>query len=422
VTITWLDGVTLTAEWALSAATGTYGAWDSAVWDTSTWGPDVLWTDVSRYLRGPGGAVSISSQRGFSRGLQGWDVGRASVRLGNRDRRFSPSNLSGPYVSAGVTGVRPWRPFRLSATYGGTRYPMYTGYGTDVQETWLPGMADAYVTVPCEDEWARLGAVDGFAQSPVGAGEMSGPRVHRILDAAGYTGMRAIDIGQVTMQATDLSDSIVQALNVTADSEGGAVFIDADGTVIYERQSALVDNMRSNTVQATFGGGSGPELPCWDIAVAYNGDLVRNIASYTRIGGTAQTFADNTSRALYGDRRDSRPDLICETDAQALALAQWRVVQYAQPELRVTQIVVKPRTAPATLFPQVLGRRVRDLIQVVVRPLGGGTIVQNCHIAGIAHAITGDDWVTTFALWSATAYQAVGRWDSATWDSSTFFI
>lgn len=422
MSIAWLDGVTLTAEWALSSATGSYGLWDVGLWDTATWGPDIAYQDVSQYLRGASGDISLQTQRGFSRGAQGWDVGRASMRLGNRDRRFSPSNLSGPYVAAGVTGVRPWRPVRLSASYAGTTYRLYAGYGTSVQETWLPGMADAYVTIPCEDEWSRLGAVDGLAQTPVGASELSGVRIHRLLDAAGYTGARSVETGQITMQATDMSQGAVTALNLTADSEDGAIFVDSDGTVCFEGRDALINNVRSNTVQATFGDGSGSELPCSDLQVAYNGDLIRNIVSNTRVGGTAQTATDATSRTLYGDRRETRTDLICQSDAQALALAQWRVGQYAQPELRVTQITIRPRTNPALLFPQVLGRRVRDLIQVVVRPLGGGVITQACHIVGVRHQISGDDWITTFDLWSATAYLNVGRWDVGTWDNSTWFL
>lgn len=422
MSIAWLEGVTLAAEWALSSATGTYGAWDSAVWDLSAWGPDIVWTDVSGYLRGPTGNITLSTQRGFARGLQGWDVGRASVRLGNRDRRFSASNLSGPYVSSGITGVRPWRPLRLSATYAGTRYYLYGGYGVSVRETWVPGHVDAYVDVPCEDEWSRLGAVDGLAQTPVGAGELSGVRIQRILNAAGHAGARSIETGVTTVQATDMSQNAVTALNLTADSEDGAVFVDADGTLVFEGRNALVNNTRSSVVQATFGDGSGAELPCADVAVAYDGDLLRNIVSYARVGGAAQTYSNATSRSLYGDRRETRIDLVNTSDGDVMSVAAWRVAQYAQPELRITQITVRPRANPARLFPQVLGRRVRDLIQVVVRPLGGGTITQNCHIAGIRHQISGDDWITTFDLWSATAYQSVGRWDSAVWDTSTYYV
>jgi hypothetical protein len=151
---------------------------------------------------------------------------------------------------------------------------------------------------------------------------------------------------------------------------------------------------------------------------------VKNIAAFARVGGTAQIADDPSSRSVYKDRRETRTDLVCETDAQALALATFYVERFKQPEQRVTQIVVKPRTDPKRLFPQVLGRRVRDLIRVIVHPLGGGTITQDCHIAGITHDITKDDWTTTFDLWSATVYTgySTSRFDVGQFDVMRFFF
>jgi hypothetical protein len=133
------------------------------VWDTSTWGPDIVWTDITRWVR------SFSTSRSFDRDIVAWAPGSATVVLDNRDGRFSPDNLSSPYVTAGVTGVRPLRPLRIRATYAGTTYDLYNGYATAWNETWLPGpgtgTGDAYVTVPCLDELARLGRFDGLAVS-----------------------------------------------------------------------------------------------------------------------------------------------------------------------------------------------------------------------------------------------------------------
>lgn len=412
----WFDAVTFTVEAALSAATGTYGVWTSGRWDTATWGPDVVWADVSQWVR------SLESTRRFSRDLQSWEPGAATVVLGNRDRRFSPLNLTGPYATSGITQIRPWRPIRWRATFNGITYTLFSGYALAWEETFVPGHADAYVTVPCVDEMGRLAAFDGVEMVPVGAGESSGRRIHRVLDNAGHTGTRAVDNGRVTVQATTLAANAVTELKLVADSEGGALWVDADGTIIFDQQYALMENTRSNEIQATFGDGSGTELPCANIDVAYNGDLVANLASFARVGGSAQNVADNASRALYGDRRASRTDLVCETDTQALGLATFWVERYKDPELRVVRIQIKPRKNPALLFPQVLGRRPRDLIRVVVRPIGGGVITRDCHIAGITHRVTADDWTTTFDLWSATVYQTfassrfdVGKWDSAAW-------
>lgn len=421
---TWFDGVTLTVEAALSAATGTYGAWDSGLWDTATWGPDVVWTDITRWVR------SFSTNRGFDRDVATWRAGSATVILDNRDGRFSPDNLSGPYVTSGVTGIRPWRPIRIRATYNSVTYTLYAGYALTWNESWLPGRGtgtgDAYVTVDCLDEMGRLGRFDGFPMTPAGAGESTGARVHRILNNAGHTGPRAVDSGNNTVRATVLDDVAASELNLTTDSEGGGLFVDADSTVTFERQYALMENSRSNTIQATFGDASGSQLQYASAEMAYDGDLTKNIVSYTRVGGTAQTVADNTSRALYGDLRETRTDLVCETDAQALALATFYLNEFKEPERRITAIRIKPRRNPAGLFPQVLGRRVRDLIRVVRTPPGGFTLTRDCHISGVSHAVeysTGK-WETRFTLSSATFFQtyATSRWDVGLWDSAAWFF
>lgn len=426
MSVTWYDGVTFTVEVALSAATSTYGLWDAGIWDTSTWGPDIVWTDVSAYVR------RVGTDRAFGRGTKGagglqvWQSGTASVVLNNRDGRFSPANMSSPYVSGGITQIRPLRPIRITAAYAGVTYPIYRGYVLDWLESWsggATGKGDAVSTLPCADEFSALGAVDGMAVTPTGAGELAGARVHRWLDAAGHTGVRDIDVGVTTLQATDLSDDTLQGLEETVKAEGGALYVAADGAVTFDQQTALIDNSRSITSQATFAD-DGTGLPYTDIEVAYSADLVVNYASYTRTGGTAQNVFDATSRALYEDRRSTETDLICETDAQALALAQWVVQQYKDPEYRVTKLEIKPRKIPATLFPQALGRLVRDQITVVRTPPGGFSITRACHIAGVAHDITPDDWTTTWQLWSATAYVAFAgsRWDTGLFDSALWFF
>lgn len=413
-------GVGLTVECALSAATGLYSAWDTGLWDTAAWGPDQVWTDISEWVR------SVSTDRKFNRDMSTWESGEATIELRNFDARFSPANLSGPYVTAGVTGIRPWRPVRIRVTWAGVTYDLYRGYVRAWKERYdqpSPNGGGAYMVMSCVDEYASLARFGGLAQAPVGAGELSGIRIHRILDNAGHAGARNIDVGNVTMQATTLAQTTTADLKITVDSEGGALFIDRSGAVVFERKFALVENARSNTIQATYGDHL-DELPYSVIEPSYDGDLVVNIAAFTRAGGTTQTVTDETSRALYEDKRFVPPqDFICETDAQVLSLAQFYLIRFAEPEDRIESIDIRPRFNPALLFPQVLSREVRDLVRVVRRPPGGITVTRDCHIARIAHQIAADhSWTTTFGLWSASAYAGVGRWELATWDVSRWFF
>lgn len=418
MSVTWLDGVVITVEAALSAATGSYGAWDSAVWDTSTWGPDAVYVDITAYLRG------FDTDRHFSREVAAWEAGTASIVLDNRDGRFSADNLSGPYVTGGVTQIRPWRPIRIRAAYGGTTYYVYTGYATAWEESYsLDGAnrGDAIVTVQCVDELGSLARFNPLATSVVGTGELPGLRVHRLLNNAGSIAPRSIDPGTFTLQGTTMAANVVTDLKLTADSEAGAIYILKDGTVRFDDQLAIVTQTRSSVSQATFGDGGGAELPYEDIEIHYDGDLLTNVASFARVGGTAVQAQDNTSRALYQDKTFQRSDLICQTDTQVQSLANWYVAQFASPERRVTRIDINPRETVAN-WSQVLGREVRDLVTVKRRPPGGFTISRDCHIAGIRHSARPAEWKTSFALFSATPYQTAGRWDYAIWDGSTWFI
>jgi hypothetical protein len=423
---TLFDGVTLTVEIAVNADVGSFGAWQAGTWNTSTWGPDVVWTDVTKWVR------TIKTDRQFSREIQAWQAGTATLVLDNRDARFSPDNLSGPYVTAGLTGIRPRRPIRIRATYSSVTYYLYQGYVMSWDESWVPGRGtgtgDAYVTLSCIDEWGQLSGFNGLGDTPVGAGELSGIRVNRILDNAGYTGARNVMVGRVAMQATMLNSNAATELQLVTDSEGGGIFVDANGAITFEDEYALMEQTRSNTVQGTFTDTTGLKYSVSDVQLAYSGDAIKNFVSYMRVGGTEQTVSDGTSIGLYGPvpQIEKRTDLIPDSDAQVAALATFFLYRYKDPDKRIVSFTVKPARSPSTLYPQVLGRRVRDLIQVTRKPPGGVTFTRNCHIAGIHHTIdkSRHEWTTVFDLWDASVYQtfSTSRWNIGVWDSAAWFF
>jgi hypothetical protein len=415
--IEWWDGLRLFVEVGLPGTASVFSVWDTATWDAAVWGGDDTWTDVSQWVR------SIRTRRRFARDEQVWETGEAEVTLDNRDGRFSPLNLAGPYVAGGVTQIRPWRPVRIRARYADVIYSVFRGYVTDWQGSHARANADATMTMSCVDEQARWSLFDGFEQASQGGGETAGRRIHRVLDNVSYSGDRAIDSGESTMQPTTLAEPAVTELKAVTDSEGGALWVEADGSVVFEGRFALIENTRSNTVQATFGDEASDWLPYHDFADAYNGDLVVNITEFARRDGVSQRATDEASRSQYGDLEHTRTDLWNEADSQVLSLAQWYVRRFAEPEERVTSITLTPRANPAALFPQALGRRVRDLVTVVRRY--PQLTERDCFIAGIAHTFEpGGDWSCVFELTSATPYQqfASSRWDVGVWDGSEWFF
>lgn len=416
MSVTWND-VTITLEVGFSAATGEYGAWDSAIWDTSEWGPDIVWFDVSAYLR------RFNTRIGRNREDGHYQAGSATFVLANTDGRFSPDNTSGPYASGGITGIRPWRPVRLRAAYDGVTYSVFYGFVESFTDA-FPGKTDAITTLSCNDGISLIAAYNGYEQSAVGSGETAGLRIHRILDNLGWTLERTIDSADTTVLETTLAQNAWTEILLTADSDNGAAWVDPDGTFIFEHQLALFENARSNSVQATFDDSTG--LHYQDLTVDYSGDLLINVAKIARSGGTQRTATNETSRALYGDHLFSRNDLICETDTQVETIATDLVLKRGHPELRVQSFVVHPRAEPSTMWAQALGRRIRDRVQVSVTvPTTAVVIDRQCFIDGVEHSVDPSDWTTVFRTSSASAYPAAsefGIWDEDAWNETFWGI
>lgn len=118
-------------------------------------GPSTTFTDVSAYVR------SISTRRGRQRSTEQFSSGSATVVLDNRDGRFDPLNLTGPYAAAGVTGVVPMRPIRISATYAGTEYRVFTGFIDSWSFGYEQALKDATATIACSDGLKLLARTDG---------------------------------------------------------------------------------------------------------------------------------------------------------------------------------------------------------------------------------------------------------------------
>lgn len=403
------------AAFTVGGAFGTALVLDNATTgklDTGTLSAEV-WTDITAY------ATAFSTRRGASRAegpIIRFEAGTCSVTLDNADRRFDPTNLSGPYVSAGKTQVTPMRAVRIVATYNGTEYPIFRGYADSWDISYdEPAMSTCVLTAT--DATKVLSDVDRVALgSAVGAGELSGTRVNRVLDSVSWpmgTDFRVIAAGDSALQGTTLDRSAWEEIVKVQDSEIGQAYIDAAGRVVFRNRHANMEDARSATVQGAFGDGVG-ELPFDDAQIVYDDDGLANLVRIANVGGTQQTAEDVASQREYLTHGHERTDLILQTDAEAANYAAFILYQSKEPELRFTSLSINPRDDDDALFPQVLGRDFGDRVRLTRRPPGGGTVTRDSFIVGVTHEVSGpNQWRTTWALQSAT------RWAFVTLDDSS---
>ena len=368
-----------------------------------------FWVDASSYVR------QIQTRRGRRRLTEAFATGTATIVLENNDRRFDPFNTAGPYAANGVSNLRSRVPCRIAATYAGTRFPLFAGF----VDEWSPDYSEpgqGACTVTVSDGFKILAGYDppGLA-SAVGAGELSGARINRILDNAGWpTVDRRIDTGVSPMQGTTLAANALSELKLVADSERGDLLIDTDGAVLFRERHARFERAASNTSQAIFGDAAG-ELEFADCSQPVNDELIKNVANIARAGGSSQAAGSDSSQALYLKRTYTRTDLIVTTDAEALEYARWIIRQFADQEQRVEQIALDPdgidtvSDPAADLWPHVCGRQIGDRITVNRRPLGGSLFTAECWIEGISHDIgplQSGKWTTKFDLSDASRSNA----------------
>lgn len=382
--------------------------------DTGTLADDDTWTDISAPL-----AQSATVTRTSTR-EQGpvitYEGGTATTTFDNSDARFTPENLAGPYVAAGVTQVRPMIPVRYRAVWAGITYPLFRG----LAQSWDPGEDQgpsyATTTLQAADGFLILAGVTLPAVGSTGAGELSGARVQRILTAAGWyaapRGMSVVSAGNSAMQATTLGSPALDLLQLTAASEIGAAYVDESGSLVFRARHDVLTDPRSSMVQAVFGDrpgtvqADGTEMYYSAVTVPAADLSLANDIQATMQGGTLQEVTNTASVARFLFKRTyARSDLILTTDAETLNWAQYVawIVAGGQPEF--DSITLIPSADPDNLWPLALGLRIGDRIQVWRRPPGmASPITRDCLIRGIAHTITAGEWTTVFDLQDASRY------------------
>lgn len=377
--------------------------------------PDV-WVDISAYAR------SWSIRRGPATGnepTRRYDAGTATIVLNDGDRRFDPDNLAGPYVSGGVSMIEPMRRVRITAVWAGTAYPLFTGYADD----WKPdyqGNTWTYTNLTATDAMKIWAATDRTAGSTVGAGELTGARVNRVLSSASWpVEDRLIDDGDTAVQSTDLGGNALSELQLVQDTELGELFVDPSGRAIFQGRASVLTRAASTTSQATFGDAgyvATGELPYTDVKLTSLDDHLANRVTITRAGGAPQVAEDATSILKYLVKGYTPGELIMQTDSEALARAQGLLYRHKDPVRRYDRLefLCPALDVETVMWPQLLGRSFGDRITVRRRPAGGGSAIDHdAFVRGVEFSSDGQSWDTVWILQAADrfSYFTIGHSD-----------
>jgi hypothetical protein len=364
--------------------------------DTGLIGTNVL-SDGSAIIVDVSNQVdSINTSRGRNAQADQFQTGQLNLRIVDQNGDFNPQNTASPYYGY----LNPMRKVQITATYSGVSYPIFSGFITGYSTTTPKFTGDVvYTTITAVDAFrlaqnAQISTIAGTS-----AGQASGTRIGKILDAIGWpASMRDIDTGLTTMQADPgTARTALEAMQTVELSEYGSLYVDASGSFIFQDRAFTTSSVNAT---ATVFNDNGTGISYFNALWLLNDVLIYNSAQITRTGGTTQSTSNQASIDKYFVHSYNQQNLLMETDAVALDYGRAYVASRAETSTRCDAITLDLYTNNYNNgILAALGLDFFDPVSVTTtQPAvsGTSTLSKTLQVFGVAHNITPNSWKTTF--------------------------
>ncbi len=368
-------------------------------------GTGVLGEDVLSDALTPPLIVDVSSQvdkvdtkRGRDPQADQFQTGQLTLRIVDQNGDFNPQNTSSPYFGL----LDPMRKVKITATWQGIEYPIFVGYITSYTTTTPKDVGDiVYTTISAVDAFrlAQNAQISTVADS--GAGQLSGTRINKILDAIGWpNALRDVDPGQTTLLADPGSPRTgLEALQKVEISEYGALYVDALGNFTFQDRALTVSSIFGTPVVFN---DNGTGIEYFNAIWVLNDVLVYNSAQVSRSGGAVQTAINQDSIDKYFVHSYNQQDLLMQTDAEALNYARAYIASRAQTSTRCDAITLDLYTPNYNAgITAALDLDFFDPITITTTQPGASDLTKTLQVFGVMHSITPGTWKTQFTTLEA---------------------
>ena len=330
----------------------------------------------------------VTIRRGYDLLQEEFQAGTARVRVLDQNGDWNPTSLTSPYAGKLV----PLRKVRISAD----EQFLFSGYTVSYNYTWDKEQNIGYVDLELVDAFRLFNMSNITTVTGGTAGQTTGTRITAILDTIGFpNSMREIEAGSTTVQVDPgTSRTSLEAIRNMEFSEQGAFYIKPSGNAEFLSRASI---QSKSGVNPTFFSNDGTGINYRNIVTALDDKLIINQTSITRAGGTAQVANNTVSQIQYFPHSYTATDLLVQTDAQALDIAQAYTATRAETTLRVDSLTLDLNTAGYTAgTTAALTLDFFDTIRVKNVGQDGTVIDKTLQCMGVAHEITPGTWNTTF--------------------------
>lgn len=335
--------------------------------------------------------LSINIKRGRDLLQDRFNPGSCTVRVIDPLGDWNPQNTSSPYYGL----LQPLRKLIITATHNSISYPLFAGYTLSYAYSYPKNEELGYIDITCTDALSLFNKSAITTVTSASAGQTTGTRIGKILDEIGFpSAQRQLDTGDITVQADPGTlRSVLQALQDVEFTEFGAVYIDARGDVVFRERTDIIDTLNLTPVE--FNQTTG--IPYKDLKFAFDDKLIFNVANFKRVGGSMQTYLDQNSIDTYFPHAITKENLLHESDADTLELAEIYVGSRASTDIRIDAMTLDLTTPNYDAgVVAALDLDFFDVVEIENMQPGGSTIVKTLQIFGVQHQITPRTWITIF--------------------------
>jgi len=335
---------------------------------------------------------SVKTTRGRTALSDLFNTGTMSLRIIDQNGDFNPLNPASPYYNL----LTPMRKVTITATYGGTTYPIFAGYITSYNTITPKDVGEVvYTTIQAVDGFRLFQNAQITSVASSSAGQTTGTRIGKILDAVGWpAGMRDVDAGQTTVQADPgtLRTSL-GAMHTIESTEYGALYMDALGNLVFQDRALTSSSVAGTPVIFNDDGtGISYSNALWKL----DDSLVFNKASITRTGGTAQIALNQDSIDKYFLHSYQEQNLLMETDAEALNNALAYVASRQETSIRCDAVTLDLYTDDYNAgIVAALDLDFFDPVTVTTTQPGSSTLTKTLQVFGVSHDVRPNAWKTT---------------------------
>ena len=292
----------------------------------------------------------------------------------------------------------------------GEEWWLFSGHVTAWRER-----ADGTVEVEGYDAFDALNQELPAEWNPGVYGDTPAARLTAICTAAGYTGPTRFDVGDVTLHSFLTTATPLEEMQSVAMSDGGALVVDADGTVIYRNRSWMAGRSDQTVIPELSDNYCAVPITVWDAEMTTDDDVLVNDVTLTNVADVTVRAVNQTSIDRVKHRSlPSRTDDQWINAVDGADLARWLTVRRGDAYLRLNEFALYLHDARADLWPVGVDRRLGDVVtwfHEQATTTGPDLIILDLIVQHIVHEITPESWVTTIATTRPVGNRVPRRYD-----------